>query len=440
MRSSPLFLGAPLFLALAACPGPPDTTCATGGIGSLELALTFPTSPGQVLVYDESGALIATVDASTTINDLHSGLYTLAFVRASTSATGGAATGTAWGLLEDTVREVCVPIADTVVVPGEYTQQPSSAHLWVSGGERLAGFAVTSLARSGDVYADHTLDIALTNDLRGFAFDPLGNLWVATSPTYDTRLLVFTPGSVQGDAAVEAAYTLAPAVFAEATQIAELAFDADGNLWTLVRGSNSGFVGLYVYTAAQQRTLLLGGDPGEPATTRIVPGLVTPSDLLFGPTGDLWIADFDGNAVLRVPAADLAASALDADTTLTPAATLVGLFDDNGVSGELTGPTDLALTSDGTLWVTYWTAATLAGFTAADTLDGSLLPDLTAETGTMSLPAGLATDAADGVWYGNEPQDGSGELVRITAEGEASTVLRSTAQPTPIDLAFDPVP
>ena len=125
---------------------------------------------------------------------------------------------------------------------------------------------------------------------------------------------------------------------------------------------------------------------------------------------------------------------------LTPAATLVGHYDNGVVSGDLVGPNDLILTSDGTLWVTYWTSAMLVGFVNAQALDGTLLPDITADTGTMSLPAGLAADATDGVWYGNEPQDGTGELIRVDAAGSAPLVVSTADLTTPIDLGFDPVP
>ncbi len=131
------------------------------------------------------------------------------------------------------------------------------------------------------------------------AFDASGNLWVTDGPLARVMML---PAIHLGDPNPTVTIGSAPGASA-------LAFDAAGNLW--VSCSESEGLGetanqLIEFTPSQLATT---GFP-VPAVTLSGTGtsLSSPSGLAFDASGDLWVANLGGNAILEFTASQLAAS------------------------------------------------------------------------------------------------------------------------------------
>ncbi len=423
-----------LLFALFACPEPEPDVCSDTGTGTLDLVLDLPAETWATVpaveVYDADGAFVTRVESDTTV-ELPAGLYTLAALRGTVE---GAPVGRAYGLLNDTVQRACIVDGEVQEWAASWELQPSSGKLWALSGEAAHGFDVDALATGGDVEPVLTINVDLSNDLRGFAVDAMGNLWVATSPTYGARLEVYPPGGADGSADP---LTLGGDVFADAVQIAALAFDAKNQLWVLVRHTSSDTRGVWGFSAEQTLAFLAEGTvPGAPAAVFEVDGMVAPESMIVGPDDRLWIADFASEYVFALAAGQ---SASGGAATLTPEVAFTAGWDDETGTHTLNGPTGLGFDAAGRLWVNYWTNPALARFDVADTGESLRAPDQFAGGNVLDLPAGLATDRDGRVWYGNDPQDGAGEIIALESEGGTEVArARSATALTPTTLVFDP--
>lgn len=429
-----------LLFSLLACPLTEEAACPEGGTGTLNLSLTVPAetwvSTPELVVYDQGGTAVATVTAATESLSLPGGRYTLA-ARRGTVDGGGNLNGQAFGLLVDTVSRVCVEDGVEAEWAGEWALQPSSGKLWVTSGESAYGFDREALAAGGDLTAAASITVELSNDLRGLAVDPMGNLWAATSPNYGSRLVVYPPAGVSGDAEPVA---LAGPVFdslAAAGGIADLGFDDKDQLWVLLRNGEAGSVGLLGFGDAAVRDFLAAGAVPDAADQEvIVEGMVAAESFSLDPVTDLtWIADFGGNQVLAV---GLGGGSSPTVQTIAPSDAFTAGFEDDTGTHSLDGPTAVAVDDEGRLWVDYWTSVAVARFDGA-TAAGVRAPDLLVSGDVLDLPAGLAADHAGGSWYGNEPQDGTGTLVRLEREAGAELARGNSAEAlAPSHLVFDP--
>lgn len=158
-------------------------------------------------------------------------------------------------------------------------------------------------------------------------------------------LLVQTPSGSAGsplgyaDAIIAQAGNLvnAPAVWGTSTSGGDLAFDRHGNLWSLSNSLDAPTVQRYAAAelaasdAPRSKTPSVGL---QVASNQCVPDFVA---LAFDPGGNLWVASQCAKQVVKLDAAQLAASA-----SVTPALAL---------SAGLTAPRSLAFDSAGNLWV-----------------------------------------------------------------------------------------
>lgn len=422
-----------LLALLLACTLDESTTCADGGTGELRLALDLPDEPWEIApaldVYDAAGSLVASVIDADQALELPGGTYTLAARR---GLVDGDAVGAAYGLLEDTVQQVCVVDGETAEWSGTWSPQPSAGKLWMTSGEVASGFAPDALSTGGEVTPEVSFDVPYSNDLRGFAVDSLGNLWVATSPTYGAKLLIYPPVGAEGGADP---MELGAELFADNVQIQDILFDAKDQLWVLIAGSNAGTVGLWAFAPEQAIAhLATGALPERPAQQLTVTGLVRAEDMVEGPDQRLWLADFDGNQVLSVGVGH----AVDAaPAEVMPERAFTVRWDDETGTHTLDGPTALGFDAAGRLWVNYWTSGTLARFDAM-TSDAVRVPDAQVGSDVLDLLGGLATDRAGAVWFGNERM--GGELVAIDAEDGAELSRAGVGASPPVDLVFDPLP
>jgi hypothetical protein len=403
--------------------------CDGSAPGSLEIVVTGPglDVPADVVVLDASGAEIGRVDASTTLEDLPPGFYTVVFERGIRAAPG-ARTDEAHGALHDTVVPVCVG-REPATVTYDVVPQPSSGHLWVSAGEHLAGYAADGLADGAELVADAQLDVRLTNDFRGIAFDPSGNLWAATSPTYGTKLRMFRPDQLTGTGEQAAALEItAPVLGEDFASIADLWVSDAGTVWVLVGFSNTYASGLYGWSRADLVGAMATGGSVDLAPTWLhtMPELLHASDLLVVDDA-VFVSVFDANRVYRYAVADLEGAAL-------PSAQAEISFQDP-LGTELRGPTEMAYV-DGRIWLTLWTSASIVPF--SPTADGAQVPG-TLGIGVTDLPSGMDADATGTVWWGNLAVSGDSEVHALDgATGADLGLVGLTGLEAPVDLLFDP--
>lgn len=390
-----------LLLALACDPADTDT-CPTGGSGQVSFSVDLPSGDWLdkpiAWLYDGEGTLLATVESGDPAVTVPAGPVYVAYGNVRTADDGSGFSQT-WGLLTGTVAAECVPADDTLALAPEYEEQPGSRHLWFAAGESVAGVTPEQLAAGGSAAPDLKLDFTLVNDLRGLAFDRTGNLWVATSDTYGTRLLVLEPGDLQVGGAVTPRVSITNTLFDAHASIKDLTFAPDGTLLGVVNNTSEAWVGVFGFTPAAAALALVNGDTAvaEPTWETTLTGLVQPFDVAVTAGGDAWITDNQGPTVLRTPVESLAGGG-----DVAPAFTLT-------VTAEgqpLQGPTDLDFAPNGDLVVDEWTSGVLASVSAGD-LSGTGAASAEANDlflfDVLGLPDGLALTGDSTAWLGDEP-------------------------------------
>jgi sugar lactone lactonase YvrE len=213
--------------------------------------------------------------------------------------------------------------------------------------------------------------------LLGVAFDPAGDLWIASED--DSLLLSFPAGALTGSGDRTPAKVISP-VDRSLVGPAALAFDAQGRLWVANRRNGT----LVRYDAPQ----LAAGGRVAPAVVLRVPG--SPSALAFDAAGSLWISDNRFAWIIKYPAGQLEASG-------TP----VAIFALTRQASSLVSPGGLAFDAEGNLWVANTGAGNLLGFSPDQLADvGPTAPriEITSTGGSLSIPVGLAFDGGGNLW------------------------------------------
>jgi len=217
----------------------------------------------------------------------------------------------------------CLEDGASHTVTVHYAAIPSSNQLWTSN---LRGFDSASLADDGDVRPSVVGDAPIGKDI---AFDRDGNLW-SLGATLAEKMLVRVPathlaasGGNDFDREIDIPeIECLPALKA-------MAFDGDGDLWL---GACGGTI-LRIPAASLARS-------GEARSSTVISGLDDSADLAFDADGNLWVAT--GGTILRYDAARLTAS-----TTAAPDLTLTAR--DAEDSRDI-GATALAFDAHGNLW------------------------------------------------------------------------------------------
>jgi hypothetical protein len=417
-------------------PEPAGPPCDEGGEGDLEVVLDglpselWRQQPAVVLLSD--GVEVERVEASTTLT-LPSGRYTAEVWRGESNVTG--VVGDLW-VADLPITEACVTDGETEQLAVSFSSQPG--HLWVSSGESLGAFTAEQVEAGGTQVADVRLDVALVNDFRGFAFDRMGHLWAATSPTYDTRLMLFTPEQLSGSGEAQASFELASPIFGDFAAISDVTFDEDGHLWMKLASGDLTWQGLVGFSRATLAEALLAGDDAEvePDWVRPVEGLTGGADLELGPDGAIWLSFFDGDRYLRIDDPKDGGTGVDAEITVlyqTPTM---------GEPLALRGPENLAFDDDGDAVALFWTSNALVKMDGAE-LSGDGAHEVLLETDDLfvdQLPSGLVIDGAGRVWLGNYAGDGTGQILTWQSGQPAETWLVTEELPAPTDLVLDPNP
>ncbi|HEX5099057.1 MAG TPA: hypothetical protein VFV94_06130, partial [Polyangiaceae bacterium] len=317
----------------------------------------------------------------------------------------------------------CLENGDSHTVTVSYAAIPSSNRLWTSN---LLGFDSASLAAPGDVRADVFGSAPIGKDV---AFDRNGNLW-SLGATLAEKMLVRVPA--------ENLATSGMNDFDRELDVPEIqclpalkamAFDQKGNLWLGACGGNV----LELPSSSLAHS-------GEAAASTVISGIDDSADLAFDTGGNLWVAT--GARILRYDAHRLSASTAEtADLTLTPRDTMH--------SRDL-GATGLAFDAHGNLWGFDFGSNTIFEVAAAD-LDGSGEQTVTSKVsfvvGVLALLDRGAFDDGGGLWISHaidqlgrlSPQQltesaGTGDPVtpdRIVTSRDLDSELRVALFPAP---------
>ena len=209
-------------------------------------------------------------------------------------------------------------------------------------------------------------------------------------------------------------------------------FDTRGDLW--VTNGNPNVNTVVEYTPSQ---LEATGSPTPAVTISASSGsLNVPYGLAFDASGDLWVTNVGGNTLVEYTPSQLAASGAP-----TPAVTI------SASSGSLDAPYGLAFEAGGDLWVTNVGGNTLVEYTPSQLeATGSPTPAVTvsASSGSIDYPYGLAFDASGDLWVTNGIVSTVIEYTpsQLAASGAPSPAVTISANgisslDVPFGLAFD---
>lgn len=226
---------------------------------------------------------------------------------------------------------LCLAEGKTETVTVNYEAIPSSNKLWTTNGNgdfSLVAFASSELETEGDPAGTVTIDSPAGGDV---AFDRDGNLWTVGPTTAEPHLLRY-PASVLGSSGEkERDRGIDIEEIPCSPSVRALSFDASGNLW--------------VSTCGDQVVRLEPSDLEADGT--VTPAVVFSNvpengNLAFDADGNLWVVS--GAAIARYDAERLESSDSDGPDRLL---TVTNPDDTN----EL-GTTDLVFDATGNLWVT----------------------------------------------------------------------------------------
>ncbi len=265
----------------------------------------------------------------------------------------------------------------------------------------------------------------------GLAFDPSGDLWVANESA--NTVVEYTPGQLVSGAPVPRVTIASSSLPASLDGPVGLAFDSSGDLWVANESANT----VVEYTPGQ----LVSGDP--PPSVIIgahVPSagssasLSGPHDLTFDRSGNLWVANEEGDDLVELAPDQLVSG------SPAPRATI-----SSGPASGLSVPLGLAFDSSGDLWVTNEEGDDLVEYTPDQLISGSPDPRVAASAvnGGFDWPFGVAFDSSGDLWVANYSANSVVEFAprQLTTGSPTPTVTISSGPSDSLEgpdgLAFD---
>ena len=184
------------------------------------------------------------------------------------------------------------------------------------------------------------------------AFDPAGDLWVASITRTGFSLIEYTPDQLTASGGPTPASTI---TFPNGSGIvpALVRFDSAGDMWLGHQFSQSGSSpAVLEFTPPQIAELEMGGSP-IPALSVMAGFELSISAIVFDEKGNLWIAaqnpggdpnGVDGGTLEMFQVAGKSGALSQPDVTITPAAI-------SSINQSLDEPSGLAFDGQGSLWV-----------------------------------------------------------------------------------------
>jgi streptogramin lyase len=273
---------------------------------------------------------------------------------------------------------VCPAPANVTVT---YAPVGSSGKVWMgnaNGTAPVLGYAASALGATATIPASVA---AKTRGGGGMAFDKEGNLWTLGGTVADKTLGRYSAGSLAASGMPTPDREIGIANTGCSPLASGLAFDTDGNAW--------------VSLLCEKKIVRLS--PTDlTATTDVTPTVVisnieVPKGLAFDSAGNLWVSDDEPNDahIRRFDASRLGASI---DAAATPANAILAM----SVESEY-----VAFDADGDLWSVGGSAINLTEIAKADlaaTGASAPTPATTISVGVSALPHGIAFDESGGLW------------------------------------------
>ncbi len=350
--------------------------------------------PKLMLIGKDKTYNLSTTD---TLQNITPGTFTLIAERVDVGSTSGNLVGKSYGVIKP-VQQFQVAEGETKEINLTYTELPASGKLWLSDdtGSQLLAFANSKLITPGSPSPDTKITFSFEG-LRGFAFDKMGNLWVAGFSS--SKLFVFTPDQLSNSS------TASPLLTITDNSISGpygLIFDYSGNLW--ISNWNSGTI--ISYNLATIITLLTksGNISSTPDITLTSTKLKEPEFMAFDFSGNLWIAGSDPSSnkseIIKYPSTSLKTSG-----EILPTVTIT-----ESSQPTLINVSGLAFDKSGNLWGTDGNS--FFRFSPNQLISsGATIPQLYKGVPSPALLTGLAFDAQSNLWMS---ETYSPRLIRYT--------------------------
>lgn len=283
----------------------------------------------------------------------------------------------------------CLEGTQTQTVTIAYSEIASSNKLWATNGNangQLLAFAGADLGATGSPAAKVATKGASGQGAhagKAVAFDKDGNLWSLGATTADAPLLRFAAADLGASGDKTPDRKIDPQLSGCSPGLTALAFAPDGALWTT--------------ETCGDRILRLSPETLEaskeytPAAEDFATGAHNPRGIAFDTTGNMWVSD--ATSIQLYPAASLA-----------PGQPHVPSFKINvksATDAELP-PDALAFDKDGNLWGTSFGSNTLFKLTPADLAPAgeskTVVPTISIAIEVTAILESLAFDESGGLW------------------------------------------
>jgi hypothetical protein len=280
-----------------------------------------------------------------------------------------------------TPSSFCLGNGQSQNVSVTYAPVPSSNKLWTTNNSpsgQVLGFASSTLGATGTPAASVAVKSGAGTAI---AFDAEGNMWTLAGTVADPPIQRYAASTLgaSGEKTPDRSLTLDPGCLPGLTS---LAFSPTGEL--------------YVSSACGQKISRVAtadlAASGTPTPNLTLGGLGAPEGIAFDKSGNLWVADSGTKTIARFDAARLATSSTDpANLVITPK---------TPAEGDL-APTYLAFAGNGDLWASSFGGNVLYRLTATDqagTGPKNVTPAVQLTLPVDALIEGLAFDEAGALW------------------------------------------
>ncbi len=416
--------------------GSDATACSNEGTGSIAIVVSgLPdgVTPKGAITGPSGTAIDVTGPA--TLADQPAGTYTVAAERVAK------ADPIVRTLYEPTVssESFCLAGTQTQTVTITYSEIASSNKLWATNANNASGqllaFAGADLTATGAPAATVKTKGASGQGAHAgtaVAFDKDGNLWSLGATTADAPLLRFAAADLGASGDKTPDRKINPKLSGCSPGVTAIAFAPDGSLWSTVTCSDQ-------ILRLSPDTLSTSKDY-TPDAEDFATGAHNPRGIAFDKTGNMWVSD--ATTIHLYPSASLAPGQPHVPSFSINVKTL----SDAGVP-----PDALAFDKDGNLWVTSFGSNTIFKLTPDDLAPAdtskTVVPSISISIDVSALLESLAFDEGGGMWL----TFGQGKLARLAPSqlGTSSdpgsptapeTVITSADVGAPGGLAFFPAP